>query len=63
MKKLEIPPKTKRTDNYKNVSIRIKSSTIKQIDEMARLSNRSRSELINILLEFGTNNCTIQGSK
>ncbi len=38
-------------DGYKVISVRIKEGTLKKIDELADKSNRSRNELINIILE------------
>jgi len=38
-------------DGYKVISVRIKEGTLKKIDELSDKSNRSRNELINIILE------------
>lgn len=38
-------------DGYKIVSIRLKEKTLKSIDNIASQANRSRNEIINILLE------------
>lgn len=38
-------------DGHKIVSVRLKDETIEQLDELAQSTNRSRNELINILLE------------
>ncbi|MBQ2941915.1 MAG: ribbon-helix-helix protein, CopG family [Clostridia bacterium] len=38
-------------DGYKVISVRIKEGTLKKIDDLSAESNRSRNELINILLE------------
>lgn len=38
-------------DGYRVISVRIKESTLKKIDELSNQSNRSRNELINIILE------------
>lgn len=38
-------------DSYKIISVRIKEGTLKKIDDLSEKSNRSRNELINILLE------------
>lgn len=46
-------------DGYKIFSIRIKEETVKKLDEIAQETNRSRNELINIMLEFGIENCEI----
>ena len=38
-------------DGYKVISVRIKEGTLNKIDELSKKSNRSRNELINIILE------------
>lgn len=43
--------KRKGDDGYKVISVRIKENTLNKIDELSKDSNRSRNELINILLE------------
>lgn len=40
-------------DGHKVFSIRIKEETVAALDELAGRSNRSRNELINIMLEYG----------
>lgn len=45
---------SKRGDgNYKVISVRIKEGTLKKIDQAAGLTNRSRNEVINIILDQG----------
>ncbi len=44
-------------DGYKTFSIRIKDETVDSLDELAQKTNRSRNELINILLEYAIKNC------
>ncbi len=39
-------------DGYKTFSIRIKDATVANLDALAAQTNRSRNELINILLDF-----------
>ncbi|MPM70686.1 hypothetical protein SDC9_117643 [bioreactor metagenome] len=46
-------------DGYKTFSIRIKEETVASLDDLARKSNRSRNELINMFLEYGVNHCDI----
>lgn len=43
--------KRKGDDGYKVISVRIKENILNKIDELSKDSNRSRNELINILLE------------
>ena len=38
-------------DGYKIVSVRMKDELISRLDELSAQSNRSRNELINLLLE------------
>ncbi len=53
-KKLKITRKL--DDNYKVFSIRLKTETIDELDRISNETNRSRNELINIMLEFGIEN-------
>ena len=46
-------------DGYKTFSIRIKDETVEHLEEIAGATNRSRNEIINIMLEFAINNCEI----
>ncbi len=41
----------KSDDGYKVISVRIKEGTLHKIDDLSGKSNRSRNEVINILLE------------
>ncbi len=47
-------------NGYKNFSIRIKCETVEKLDEIAAKTNRSRNDLINIILDYGIENCDIQ---
>lgn len=38
-------------DGYKIVSVRMREDTLAQLDNLAAKTNRSRNELINLLLE------------
>ena len=51
--------KLKGDDGYKVFSIRIKDETVARLDSLSDETNRSRNELINILLEFAVDNCKI----
>lgn len=59
--KIQIPKKAspKGEDGYKTFSIRLKAETVAALDKIARESNRSRNELINLFLEYGTANYKI----
>lgn len=60
-KKLVINKKgIKGEDGYKTFSIRIKDETVEKLDEISKESNRSRNELINILLDFAIDNCEVK---
>lgn len=60
-KKLQISKRTalKGEDGYKTFSIRIKDTTVERLDQIANETNRYRNEIINIMLEFGIENCEI----
>ena len=47
-------------DGYKIISVRIKEGTLSKIDELSEKSNRSRNELINILLESSVDDVEIK---
>lgn len=47
-------------DGYKTFSIRIKDETVNNLDAISRETNRSRNELINILLDYAIDNCEVK---
>ncbi|MBQ6832593.1 MAG: ribbon-helix-helix protein, CopG family [Oscillospiraceae bacterium] len=47
-------------DGYKTFSIRIKDETVANLDKLAEQTNRSRNELINILLDYAIRNSEVQ---
>ena len=47
-------------DGYKTFSIRIKDQTVERLDFLAGDTNRSRNELINILLDYALDNCEVK---
>ncbi|MBQ9947655.1 MAG: CopG family transcriptional regulator [Oscillospiraceae bacterium] len=47
-------------DGYKVFSIRIKDETVKRLDELSNEANRSRNELINIMLAYCIDHCEIK---
>ncbi|MDE5770644.1 MAG: ribbon-helix-helix domain-containing protein [Ruminococcus sp.] len=61
-RKLQITKKSnlKGDDGYKTFSVRIKEETVEKLEEISQQTNRSRNELINIMLEFGIENCEIK---
>lgn len=60
-KKLQITKKSnlKGDDGYKIFSIRVKEEIVDKLDDISAKTNRSRNELINMLLEFGVENSEI----
>ena len=61
-KKLQITKKSnlKGDDGYKTFSVRVKEETVEKLEEISQKTNRSRNELINLMLEFGIQNCEIK---
>ncbi|MBR3870574.1 MAG: CopG family transcriptional regulator [Clostridia bacterium] len=51
--------KLKGDDGYKTFSVRIKDETVENLNKLAKETNRSRNELINILLEYAIANSKI----
>jgi predicted DNA-binding protein len=47
-------------DGYKVVSVRMKDETIERLEVLSAQTNRSRNELINILLEAAIDNVKIE---
>ena len=61
MEKLIISKKNlKGEDGYKTFSIRIKEETVEELEKISAQSNRSRNEIINLLLDFAIKNYEIQ---
>jgi predicted DNA-binding protein len=57
--KISRKDKARGDDGYKTFSIRIKEGTVNALDELTLKTNRSRNELINIILESAVNNVEI----
>ena len=51
---------SKGEDGYKTFSIRIKDETVNNLDIISKATNRSRNELINILLDYAIANCEVK---
>lgn len=47
-------------DGYKTFSIRIKDETVARLDDLSKETNRSRNELINILIDYAIDNCEVK---
>ena len=59
-KKLVIRPKVKGEDGHKVFSIRLPDETVDRLDYIARRTNRSRNDLVNMLLDFAMDYCEIE---
>lgn len=46
-------------DGHKIVSVRMRDETILRLDELSRKTNRSRNELINMLIEVSLDNVLV----
>ncbi|MBQ3054578.1 MAG: ribbon-helix-helix protein, CopG family [Oscillospiraceae bacterium] len=47
-------------DGYKTFSVRIKEETVLKLSKLAEETNRSRNELINLLLDFAIDRCQVK---
>ncbi len=47
-------------DGYKTFSIRIKEDTIIKLNKLSKETNRSRNELINVLLDYAIDNSEVK---
>lgn len=54
------PKKYKGEDGYRVFSIRVKEKTVQRLENLSEQTNRSRNELINILLDFAIDRCIIE---
>lgn len=52
--------KIKGEDGYKVFSVRLKADLLKQIEEIAERTGRSRNELIGIFLKYALEQCEIE---
>ena len=46
-------------DGYKTFSVRIKDETVNKLNALSDETNRSRNELINLLLDYAIDNCKV----
>ena len=53
------PKKYKGEDGYRVFSVRVKENTVQRLEALSTQTNRSRNELINILLAFAIDRCVI----
>ncbi len=47
-------------DGYKTFSVRIKEDTVIKLNNLSEETNRSRNELINILLDYAIDNSKVK---
>ncbi len=47
-------------DGYKTFSVRIKDETVSKLNKLSEETNRSRNELINILLDYAIDNSEVK---
>ena len=47
-------------DGYKVFSVRIKEDTVIKLNKLSKETNRSRNELINILLDYAIDNSMVK---
>ena len=47
-------------DGYKTFSVRIKEDTVLKLNKLSKETNRSRNELINILLDYAIGNSEVK---
>ena len=59
MRSDSIKIKKRGEDNHRVISIRIGADLLDKLDEIAGESNRSRNEVINLILEHGVENIEI----
>jgi predicted DNA-binding protein len=58
--KLIITKRPKGEDGHKVFSIRVKDDTVERLDELAAKTNRSRNDLINLLLDYAMDYCEVE---
>ena len=60
MKSEPLKIKRRGEDGHKVISVRIREDTLDALDRIAAETNRSRNELINIILSHGVQNLEIE---
>ena len=59
MKREILISRKKGEDGHKIVSVRMRDETLARLDDLSAQTNRSRNELINLLLEDALQNVTV----
>jgi len=52
--------KLKGEDGHRVFSVRLTEETVEKLEAIAKETNRSRNELINLFLEYAIKNCQVQ---
>ena len=60
MKNEPLVIKKRGEDGYRIITVRIREETLVELDRLAAESNRSRNELINLILAHGVKNIEIE---
>ena len=60
MENIPLKIKKRGDDGYRFISVRIKETTLAELDRIATEINYSRNELINLILEHGIKNIEIE---
>lgn len=47
-------------DGYKTFSVRLEDGTVDRLDIISKDSNRSRNEVISILIDYALQNCEVK---
>ncbi len=47
-------------DGYRTFSIRIKEETVDRLNLLSQETNRSRNELVNLLIDFALEHCVVE---
>lgn len=58
--KLVLTKKFKGEDGHKTFSIRVRDETVEKLDKLAAKTNRSRNDLINVLLDFALDHSEVE---
>lgn len=58
---LILTPKLKGEDGHKTFSIRLREETVQKLDALSASTNRSRNELIGLLLDYALDRCVVTG--
>ena len=59
MKREILISRKKGEDGHKVVSVRMREDTLAKLDELSAQTNRSRNELINMLLDYAIDHCEV----